>query len=84
LFLDSAAYSGFAQDDTRFARRLLIDKNLEIQSTLSIMNVHRLELLFRCKTRDDDGVVGQTILRGTGDQNANANAADEERKAPLK
>ena len=81
MFLDSAAYSGFAQDDTRFARRLLIDKNLEIQSTLSTMNVHRLELLFRCKTRDDDG---QAILRGTGDQNANANAADEERKAPLK
>jgi len=45
------------------------------------MNVRHLELLFRCKTRDDDG---QAILRGTGDENANANAADEERKAPLK
>src|SRR5438128_8997086 len=28
--LDLAAYSGFGQDDTRFARRLLIDKNLGI------------------------------------------------------
>src|SRR5207248_1222230 len=28
--LDLAAYSGFAQDDRRFARRLLIDKNLGI------------------------------------------------------
>src|SRR5260370_28063205 len=53
--LGSVAYCGFAQDDTRFARRLLIDKIWEFIDAFDYEHSSPRAVLFCCKTRRNRG-----------------------------